>query len=69
MNGPASRSKQAEDLREFATVSTPHDRASDSAGLGLAFCELAVEAHGGVIGVDAGQSGGSVFWFELPNLL
>jgi signal transduction histidine kinase len=38
-----------------------------SAGLGLTFCKLAVEAHGGQIGVDAGASRGSVFWFELPS--
>lgn len=37
-----------------------------SSGLGLAFCKLAVEAHGGRIGVEDGQSGGSAFWFVLP---
>ncbi len=35
-------------------------------GLGLAFCKLAVEAHGGQIGVRDGEHGGSVFWFRLP---
>jgi signal transduction histidine kinase len=38
-----------------------------SAGLGLAFCKLAVEAQSGAIGVDANEGGGSVFWFELPR--
>jgi len=38
-----------------------------SSGLGLTFCRLAVEAHGGIIGVDAPEEGGSVFWFELPT--
>jgi len=37
-----------------------------STGLGLAFCKMAVEAHGGTIGVDAPAGGGSLFWFELP---
>lgn len=37
-----------------------------SAGLGLAFCKLAVEAHGGAIGVDDAEQRGSVFWFSLP---
>lgn len=36
-------------------------------GLGLSFCRMAVEAHGGIIGVEARQGGGSVFWFTLPQ--
>jgi len=35
-------------------------------GLGLAFCKLAIETHGGTIGVDPGVPAGSTFWFELP---
>jgi K+-sensing histidine kinase KdpD len=38
-----------------------------SIGLGLAFCKLAVEAHGGAIGVDPGHPRGSVFWLSLPT--
>jgi signal transduction histidine kinase len=37
-----------------------------STGLGLTFCKLAVEAHGGRIGVDSAEHEGSSFWFELP---
>lgn len=37
-----------------------------SAGLGLAFCKLAVESHGGSIWVDDNREGGSVFTFTLP---
>jgi signal transduction histidine kinase len=36
-----------------------------SVGLGLAFCKLAVEAHGGRIGVESREGAGSEFWIEL----
>jgi signal transduction histidine kinase len=36
-------------------------------GLGLAFCEKAVAAMGGRIGVDERPGGGSIFWFTLPE--
>jgi signal transduction histidine kinase len=38
-----------------------------STGLGLTFCKLAVEAHGGNIGVESGSKGGARFWIELPR--
>lgn len=35
-------------------------------GLGLTFCKLAVEAHGGAIGVESVADQSNTFWFTLP---
>jgi signal transduction histidine kinase len=35
-------------------------------GLGLAFCRLAVEKHGGQIWVESSDGGGACFKFTLP---
>lgn len=42
------------------------DKTVDGTGIGLATCRRIVEAHGGTMGVEQRQGGGSVFWFELP---
>ena len=35
-------------------------------GLGLTFCRLTVEAHGGRIWIEDNPTGGSIFVFTLP---
>jgi signal transduction histidine kinase len=54
-------------FEKFGQVGGPADRARHSAGLGLTFCKMAVEAHRGVIGVDSEVGRGSTFWFRLPQ--
>jgi two-component system sensor histidine kinase/response regulator len=51
---------------KFAAVTVRKDHAYHSVGLGLAFCKLAIEAHGGTITVEDGSPRGSVFVVELP---
>ncbi len=45
------------------------DPSAKGAGLGLLIVRSIVEAHGGEVGVDGRDGGGSVFWVELPATL
>ncbi len=61
------REARAKLFEKFGRLTDEQDSASRSVGLSLAFCKLAIEAHGGTIGVDAGVPAGCTFWFELPG--
>ena len=66
-NGPGIAPEHRQRVFEkFGQVGIRADHKKYSTGLGLTFCKLAVEAHGGSIGVDGEAEKGSAFWFELP---
>ncbi|MEI6669250.1 MAG: hybrid sensor histidine kinase/response regulator [Acidobacteriota bacterium] len=53
-------------FEKFGQVESRASGAKHSTGLGLTFCKLAVEAHGGQIGVESQVGLGSAFWIDLP---
>jgi len=53
-------------FEKFGQVEIYNARRRHSAGMGLTFCKLAVEAHGGRIGLEGEAGEGSTFWFVLP---
>ena len=53
-------------FRKFETVKAPNAPRVRSSGLGLAFCKLVVDAHGGRIWVQSTEGQGSAFHVQLP---
>ena len=53
-------------FRKFESLKAPHAPRVRSSGLGLTFCRLAVEAHGGRIWVQSQVGAGSAFHILLP---
>ncbi|HEU4640928.1 MAG TPA: ATP-binding protein [Gemmatimonadaceae bacterium] len=66
-NGPGIPPEYHELIfRKFERVKSPEIPRVRSSGLGLAFCKLAVEAHGGRIWVRSAEGSGSQFHISLP---
>ncbi len=53
-------------FEKYAQVDLRESDRKMSTGLGLTFCKMAVEAHGGRIGVSGEPGNGSDFWLLLP---
>ncbi len=60
------REYHAKIFEKFGQIEARKQGRMYSTGLGLTFCKLAVEAHGGSIGVESEVGKGSTFWFTLP---
>jgi len=66
-NGPGIPPQYHEVIfRKFERVKTQGVPRTRSSGLGLAFCKMAVDAHGGRIWVQSAEGQGSSFHFTLP---
>jgi signal transduction histidine kinase len=66
-NGPGIAPEYQELIfRKFESLKAPHAPRVRSSGLGLTFCRLAVEAHGGRIWVQSRVGQGSAFHILLP---
>jgi two-component system sensor histidine kinase/response regulator len=65
--GPGIAKKYHELIFEkFGQVKARMEGNLPSSGIGLTFCKLAVEAHGGTIRVESEEGRGSTFTFTLP---
>jgi PAS domain S-box-containing protein len=66
--GPGIPAQQRQDLfRRFRYPASQDQGVQVGVGLGLSVVRAIVEAHGGQVGVEDREGGGSAFWFTLPG--
>ena len=66
-NGPGIPPESQDDV--FELFSRGQSKRVSGAGIGLAFCKLAVNAHGGRIWVESELGAGCSFYFTIPRVL
>jgi signal transduction histidine kinase len=54
-------------FERFRQVQTSDAREKGGTGLGLAICKSIIEQHGGTIGVESEEGGGTSFWFRVAS--
>jgi two-component system, NtrC family, sensor histidine kinase KinB len=66
-NGPGVPENERESIFDrFVQIQQQGGRQRRGSGLGLSFCKMVVEAHGGRIWIASNPAGGSIFTFTLP---
>jgi signal transduction histidine kinase len=65
-SGPGIPEDELDSIFEKFGRARAHHR-NHGTGLGLTFCKMAVEAHGGSIGARSSPGEGSTFWFRIPR--
>lgn len=55
-------------FQRFAQADSSDVRQKGGTGLGLSISKAIVEHHGGVVGFEDAEGGGTLFWFTLPRL-
>jgi|GEM_PF-2036009 len=62
------KDKQQIIFDRYVQLAGKESSGSRSTGLGLAFCQLAIRAHKGQVGVISEPDKGAKFWFTLPKV-
>ena len=56
-------------FQRFAQADSSDVRQKGGTGLGLSISKAIVEHHGGIVGFEDAEGGGTLFWFSLPRLV
>jgi signal transduction histidine kinase len=64
--GPGIKEIEREKIFQLFYAAEQPEGVEKSSGIGLAFCKLVVEAHGGTIHIHSPEGGGSEFIISLP---